>query len=1459
MDRGPARSALRDIRTLYALGTLGGLTDAELLERFLARRGADAEEAFAALVQRHGPTVLGVCQRMLPGSHDAEDAFQATFLVLARRAASIDRRERLASWLYSVAVRIAKDARRRSARLRAAERRLMDLSRPELEQTEDRDDVIPLLDEELSRLPGRYQSAILTCELEGKSRREAARELGIPEGTLSTYLARGRKLLRERLSRRGVNLGVGTIATASRPLVVRAIPDRLMETTVRVALAASPGATAAVPVAVSSLAERVLKMMVLVRLTLILASLIAAGAGTAAAMVLTFAATAAAPQAPAPPKAGPDDFPGRVVDKTGAGVADVQVWAIRGPHWARQGTVARATTDSQGRFAVPWTRDREGLREPRNLYLFARSRDGRVGWLDRPASRIGAEIELMAVGDVRGRLTDQEGRPIAGVEVAPTFIRMRVTPLVCTWINPELTDLFRTTTAADGSFLIKGIPQGAAIWASIAAPAYGAPAIWWETSQAVTIALDGRLGRIKGRLKPPEGRELPGGYGVGLRGAPLPEHSAARPFEVSLPERWAPTENESTLRFIPPREASAEKDGSFQLDRLPPGRYLVNAHSGRDDIDAEREIEVEVGPGAVAQVEIPFRRIPMIAGRIVDARTGKGVAGVDLNAWLWPKGDNQLKDIGMATTDADGRYRIRAEAGKMTIQFRGVPKTYLGLAGNDFPMLDVQGDRTWPDLKLAPAAGLDGLVVDGSGRPAAGADVYFLSPNREGGGSGGQAVSTGREGTFHLDEIDPDGPVSLWARAGDATTDGTITVRPDQVKGKVTLTVDPKHAFSIRGLATDANGKRIAGASVMLGWLRPTPDPRRRRDGTFAGGLHTPLAIRTTGEDGWFVFRRLWPGLSYDITIETKGYRKTVVPDLTGKAGETRDVGKLVLLNTAGYVAGRVVGSDGRPIAQAAVSKRGDSPEAIATFTDPEGRFRLEGMLAGTRFVFVRKAGYRFTGVKTDGDADNLTITLLKTTEPPSAWKPGHAASRDEQRAFAKQLLMRVWEKYGADAENNGAVSCIEDMAEIDPDLARRWSADKGHAHDDEVRFGEARTLAETNAEGALGLLNQKPDSKSQRVLQELSDWYADADPKKSLRFAEEAAVQARGLNQPDRTLAMARAGAVLVKLGRPDAGRKLIDEAGRHAAELALTSRAGARREQTARILAPYDLERALAIIEPLKAPHPNWWQRNRAIFAAAIARIDTPSAIALADSVESRGSDRERALTAIAYQIGRDRPDEAIKIIEGMNQRRDAIPQAEAFAWLAVALAPRDRIRANALIDRALALLIDNEEGERSGRSGGETAAAARIAACARQIGYPDMDSVIVRVLATRTDDTPLMDREWRMRSYAVAAVYLALVDPGAARTVLEQVEARGGIDPATVRQAREPWLQAWALVDLTKATAVFDATLAALDKEKAQGPWGTGLFETAELLMAPPERRAQVLVRGSGGGYWRPDGEP
>ncbi len=414
--------------------------------------------------------------------------------------------------------------------------------------------------------------------------------------------------------------------------------------------------------------------------------------------------------------------------------------------------------------------------------------------------------------------------------------------------------------------------------------------ISWDTSQAVTIALDRRLGRIKGRLVPPASGELPARF-------PLELHRSAQsaPGSFEIVGFW---------------DARANPDGTFQTDGLPPGRYVVTAYFDQDGFIATKtETDVEVGPGAVAPLEIPVQRIPTITGRVVDGRTGQGIAGVGLASLCFQESMHANLSIGEATTDADGRYRIPARPGKMIIQLREIPKAYMGLAQGDYPRLAVQADQAWPDLKLMPAGGLDGLVVDGSGRPAAGAEVYLLVADRPGTRWRGEPVRTDSAGTFHLDRIDPDAHLSLWARLGDATTDGTVTVRPREIKGKLRLAVDPKFAARIRGLATDAAGRRVAGATVTLRWMRPYPADNARGKGQ--SWLGTPLDDAITRADGWFVFRGLWTGLDYDIAVEARGYRKAVAPEVTLKAGETHDVGKLVLLNIAGHVAGRVVGSDG--------------------------------------------------------------------------------------------------------------------------------------------------------------------------------------------------------------------------------------------------------------------------------------------------------------------------------------------------------------------------------------------------------------------------------------------------------------------------------------------------------------------------------------------------------------------
>jgi RNA polymerase sigma factor (sigma-70 family) len=252
------------------------LTDGQLLERFLSQRD---EAAFAVLLRRHGPMVLGVCRRVLRNEPDAEDAFQATFLVLVRKAAALQTRELVGHWLYGVAYRTAQKARVMAARRRAREQQARDRAGPERAGDEGWSELLPLLDQELNRLPERYRVPIVLCDLEGGTRKEVARRLGLPEGTLSSRLAMARKLLGQRLARHARVLSSGAMAAALAHGRARACTPHLLVSTAKAAVQAAAGnlVAGAVSARVVALTEGVLKTMVLSRLKITVVVLLVLG------------------------------------------------------------------------------------------------------------------------------------------------------------------------------------------------------------------------------------------------------------------------------------------------------------------------------------------------------------------------------------------------------------------------------------------------------------------------------------------------------------------------------------------------------------------------------------------------------------------------------------------------------------------------------------------------------------------------------------------------------------------------------------------------------------------------------------------------------------------------------------------------------------------------------------------------------------------------------------------------------------------------------------------------------------------------------------------------------------------------------------------------------------------------------------------------------------------------------
>jgi RNA polymerase sigma factor (sigma-70 family) len=273
MATGRLSEVVQHLRRAVLPCTGAGRTDGQLLEDFLNHR----EDALAALVRRHGPMVWGVCRRVLCNHHDAEDAFQATFFVLVRKAASIVPREMVANWLYGVAHQTALKARAVTAKRRARERQVPQMPEPVTAEHDLWRDLQPLLDQELSRLPDSHRAVIVLCDLQGRTRKEAAGQLGLPEGTVASRLARARTMLAKRLARQGVVLSGGALVEVlSQKVLAETVPTFVLTRTIQAAsLVATGQATAGVISSqVAALAEGVLKTMLLTKLKTLMVGMV---------------------------------------------------------------------------------------------------------------------------------------------------------------------------------------------------------------------------------------------------------------------------------------------------------------------------------------------------------------------------------------------------------------------------------------------------------------------------------------------------------------------------------------------------------------------------------------------------------------------------------------------------------------------------------------------------------------------------------------------------------------------------------------------------------------------------------------------------------------------------------------------------------------------------------------------------------------------------------------------------------------------------------------------------------------------------------------------------------------------------------------------------------------------------------------------------------------------------------
>lgn len=310
MPTHPVSSVLQQLRRAVLWPEAAGWTDGQLLEVFITHQDGAALEA---LVRRHGPMVLGVCRRILRNHHDAEDAFQATFLVLARKAPTVRPRDHVAHWLHGVACNTARKARAVSTKRQAREKQVTPMPEPQQPEADLGSDWQPLLDQELNGLPTKYRLPIIICDLEGKSLKEAIRQLGWPQGTVAGRLARARVLLAKRLARRGLVLPAGALAAAFASTAAAGLPAARVSATVQAACQLAAGQTPApdlVSAQVTALTKGVLRTMLLTKLkfaAVVVMIVAAIGAGGTALCLPASGEDQGQPTAPSSAGSPPDN------------------------------------------------------------------------------------------------------------------------------------------------------------------------------------------------------------------------------------------------------------------------------------------------------------------------------------------------------------------------------------------------------------------------------------------------------------------------------------------------------------------------------------------------------------------------------------------------------------------------------------------------------------------------------------------------------------------------------------------------------------------------------------------------------------------------------------------------------------------------------------------------------------------------------------------------------------------------------------------------------------------------------------------------------------------------------------------------------------------------------------------------------------------------------------------------
>jgi RNA polymerase sigma factor (sigma-70 family) len=909
MSSAQVGAVLRQIRKLADVRHDDEAADHQLLERFARRQD---EGAFAALLRRHGPMVLRVCQSVLHELHDAEDAFQAAFLLLAQKAGSIHRREAVSAWLYRVAYHLAVRAGASAARRRVVEKRAVTMPSADPVLDLSLREVRAVLFEELEALPDQYRAPLVLCGLEEKSREEAARLLGWSSSAVKGKLERGREMLRTRLRRRGLELSSGLCAVAlglnsASSRVSAALAESTLRAAVKVAASGSVAA-GAVSAQVAALVQGASQTMFCSKAKIATALVLAVSLAVSAFGVVRLRASAEQPAAQqsrpekpkdkgdAPPRAdnpkpvaeGTIEVRGRVLDPDGKPAAGSRLYLSR-PAAAGSAPSEPVTSGPDGRFriAVPRSALDKGSPDKSPSQIMAVSAGHGCDWVAVGSAKEELTLHLVKDVPIRGRILDPDGKPVAGARINVAAVqtamgddldnyfesvRKRMAKINKYWSGslPGLPAVL--TTGADGRFTLAGVGRERLVRLHVEGPGIATTDVDVMTRVAEKVgnfhgasfqyvAVASRP--IRGVVRDKETRKPLAGVSIGI---------ASLGREYFFEPRWLTV---------------TDKDGRYELLGLAKASsYNLAVKPAAGQLYFQRQAQFGDPPGLTPlTADIDMVQWLIVRGKITDKATGKPVAHARVEYLpVYPNPHVNTKLTGYwapqseATTGADGSYALTVMPGPGVLNVTA-PK-------RDEYAPPAVTRKEWEDVFKVP---LPLGLATAIGANAAGVPI------------GGHRYNA-------MVLLNP-------APKDKALVKDAALERPRERKGRVVgPDGKPLTGVTVSGLGP---GGVVKGAEFIVRGLNPRAP---------AGW---PLIFHHKGKDLGFYLTELPPEKADPFTVQ---------------------------LQPCGSVSGRIVDQDGEPVAGTLCRGGGAGRGWIAleVTTDKNGRFHAKGLVPGLGYWILR-------------------------------------------------------------------------------------------------------------------------------------------------------------------------------------------------------------------------------------------------------------------------------------------------------------------------------------------------------------------------------------------------------------------------------------------------------------------------------------------------------------------------